>query len=235
MGLELLNVDHAQPGRGQSAPGGQERQVRVVLVVDRVELTSLHEAKKVGKLQGHQTGVLHQGPETRREVPDVRDMGEHIVRSHQVGTSVALGDRSAGRRAEELDHRADAPRLCDLGHILCRLDSEDGNALGNKMLQEIAVVARHLGDQTVLGESELRGHGVCVPLGVGHPRVRVGREVGVVGEDVLSRHVRRKLYEEARRALAHVQRIEDLRLVERIRRDIALAQRRHPKVDETSE
>ncbi len=114
-------------------------------------------------------GVLHQGPQTRGEVSNVWDMCEHVVRSHEVGSSVALGDRVAGRRAEKLDHGADALRLCDLCHVLGRLNSEDGNALGVEVLQEIAVVACHLGDQTVFRECELGGHGICEPPRVGHP------------------------------------------------------------------
>ncbi len=86
MGVELFHVDHPQPRRGKCSGGGEEGEVRVVLVIDRVELTPLHQAKEMGKLQGDQAGVLHQCPKTCREVPDVGDVGEDVVRDNQIGT-----------------------------------------------------------------------------------------------------------------------------------------------------
>ena len=62
--------------------------------------------------------------------------------------------------------------------------------------------------------------------------VGVRREVRVVGEDVLAGHVRGQLDEQALVAQADVQRVEDLRVVEALRGQVALAKRRHPKVDE---
>ena len=49
---------------------------------------------------------------------------------------------------------------------------------------------------------------------------------------MLARHIGGKLHEQAGVAQADVQRIEDLGLVEPFGGNIALAQRRHPEVDE---
>ena len=49
---------------------------------------------------------------------------------------------------------------------------------------------------------------------------------------MLARHIGGKLHEQAGLAQPDVQRIEDLGLVEPLGRDIALAQRRHPEIDE---
>ena len=88
MGVELLDVDDTQPRRGQGSGGGEEREVRVVLVIDGVELTPLHQTKQMRELEGDQARVLHQCPQTCREVPDVGDVSEHVVRDDQIGPSV---------------------------------------------------------------------------------------------------------------------------------------------------
>ena len=97
MGVELLDVDHTQPCRGQCSGSGEEREVRVMLVIDGVELTPLHEAKEVGELQGDKAGVLHECSQTCREVPDVRNVREDVVRDDKIGAPVALGDIATGR------------------------------------------------------------------------------------------------------------------------------------------
>ncbi len=67
----------------------------------------------------------------------------------------------------------------------------------HEVLQQVAVVAGDLGDQAVRVEVEPVDHRVGVALGVRHPGVGVGREVGVVREDVLAGHVSRQLHEQA--------------------------------------
>ena len=64
------------------------------------------------------------------------------------------------------------------------------------------------------------------------PGVAEGGEVGVVAEDLLRSDVRRQLNEQALVADPHVERVEGLALVEVLRRDEALARRRHAEVDE---
>ena len=49
---------------------------------------------------------------------------------------------------------------------------------------------------------------------------------------MLAGHVGRKLHEQACVAQANVKRIEDFRIVELRLGDVALAQRRHPEIDE---
>ena len=81
-------------------------------------------------------------------------------------------------------------------------------------------------------EREPVDSGLDEGLGVRHPRVAVGGEVGVVTEDVVGRDVGRKLDQQAPRADAHVQGVEDLAAVELVGGQVALAGRRHAEVDE---
>ena len=80
--------------------------------------------------------------------------------------------------------------------------------------------------------SEPLDHRLRVPLRVRHPGVGVRGEVGVIGKDLLTGHIGGKLHQQAGVAQPNVQRIEDLGLVEPLLGDVALAERRHPEVDE---
>ena len=121
-----------------------------MLVIDRVELTPLHQAKKVGELQGDQTGVLDERSETCREVPDVRNVGKDVVGHDEIGASAALGDVVPVAQTEELHLRWDPESPGRLGHVLGGLDAQDRDPLGNKMLQQIAVVACDFGDKALV-------------------------------------------------------------------------------------
>ena len=94
--------------------------------------------------------VLHERPEACREVPDVGDVREYVVCDDQIGSPMILGDVASCRRAQELHDRRNAQRLGCLGHVLRRLDAQDGNVPGHEVLEQVPVVARHLGDEASL-------------------------------------------------------------------------------------
>ena len=98
---------------------------------------------------------LHAGD----EVVEVGHLGQHVVADQQVG-AVPLAARagSRARRAEELDERR-RPRCSTraFGDVGGRLDAEHRNAVLDEVLQQVAVVARELDDQRLLGaEAEAR-------------------------------------------------------------------------------
>ena len=99
------------------------------------------------------------------------------------------------------------------------------------MLQEVPVVRGELDDEAVGAEREPVGDHVDVAARVLDPRIRVGREVGVLREDLVRRDERRQLREPAARADPDVERIEGLHLLEPIGRQEAFAERRLPEVD----
>ena len=197
VGVELVDVNHTQAGRGQCPGGGQQGEIREMLVIDRVVLPPLDQAEQVRELQRHHARVLDQGAEALGEAPDVRNMREDVVRCNQVGSPTQLGDLVARPGGQELDLRRDAPRAGSLGDVCCGLDAKDRDPPGGKVLQEVAVVACHLGDQAARGQAEPADHRIRVPLRMLHPRVGVRREVRIVGEDVLTGHVGRKLHKQA--------------------------------------
>ena len=141
--------------------------------------------------------VLDQRAQSGREAPDVGHVGEHVVRGHQVGPAVGAGDLATGGGTEELDLGRDAPGPGRLRDVRRGLDAEHRDARRLEMLQQVAVVAGDLGDETAGGESKPFYHGLGVALRMRDPRVGIRRKVGIVGKDLLTGHVCGKLHEQA--------------------------------------
>ena len=207
--VEFVHVDHAQSGRRQRARRGQQGQVGEMLVVDRVVLPPLDQPQQVRELQRHRALVFDQRSQARRETPDIRHVGEDVVRGHQVSPAVLPGDLTAGLRPQELDLRPDAPGARRLCHVRGRLDTQHRDAGRLEVLKQVAVVAGHLGDEAVRSQIQPPDHRLRVPLRMRHPRVGVRRKISVVGKDILAGHISGKLYEQAGVAQANVKRIED--------------------------
>jgi hypothetical protein len=131
-------------------------------------------------------------------------VGEDVVAGHQVGPPVPGGDLPARLGPEELHFRRDAAGPGGLGHVRGGLDALHRYPAGLEMLQQVAVVARHLGDQAVRREAEAADHRVGVSLCVRYPGVRIRREVGIVGKDMFARYICGDLDKKAVRAQAHV-------------------------------
>ena len=93
----FLDVEDAEAvGREDAARSG-EREVREVLVVDRVELVLFDESREVRELHRDHTVGLQQQLDAGDEVVEVGDLGQHVVPDHQVGPDAVA--RRAGSRA----------------------------------------------------------------------------------------------------------------------------------------
>ncbi len=112
-----------------------------------------------------------------------------------------------------------------------RLDAEHGDALREEVLEEIPVVRRELDDEAVRPEREPLAHLVDVATRVLDPRVRVGGEIRVLGEDLLRRRELGDLREPALLADADMQRVEGLAPLELLVGQHRLAERRLAEVD----
>ncbi len=99
------------------------------------------------------------------------------------------------------------------------------------MLQQVAVVAGDLRHEAARIQSEPLAHLHGVSAGMLHPAVGVGRQISVVREDLRRRDELLELDQKAVVADVRVERIERLHLIQLVRCDVGLTQRRHPKVD----
>ena len=218
------------PAARQHPLGGEQRQVRVVLVVDRVVLAPSISRSRCGisMLTCRRRRRAPAGPwrsrrcRARGRTRCWRPPGRLAV------LGATLAPVSSPRNRTSVGRPWPRPPRPRWRPARCR----GSGCRGRHVLQEVAVVAGDLDHEGVLAEAEPVDRGVDEALGVRHPRVAVRREVGVVAEDVLGRDVRRQLDQQALRADPDVQRVEGLALVELVGREVALARRRHAEVDE---
>ena len=108
------------------------------------------------------------------------------------------------------------------------------HVLLDKILQQVAVVAGDFDDKALLVQTEAACHLVAVILAMLQPRIGVGREIGVVAEDILRALVFFQLHQKALLADVDVERIVDLAAIQIGRRWIGLAQWRHTQIDKGS-
>ena len=232
MARQLLDVDELEPLRRGDRADRVEREVGEVLVVDGVVLEVLDELREVRELERRRPIGREQLRDSRDEVVDVGHLGQDVVAQHEIGAAPLRSQAPAEVGAEELGEGLDAALDRRLRDVQRRLHAEHRDALRQEVLQEVAVVGRDLDDEAPGSEPEPIGHLVGVAAGVLDPRVGVGGEVRVLGEDVLGGHELRDLDEPAALARANVQRVEGLALLELLGGEHRLAERRLPEVDD---
>ena len=229
---ELLDVEDAQSMAGEDPFRGEQRVVREMLVVDRVELVLLDEADEVrdldrqdargaSRMRSAAVKSLRSGTCAKTLFATTRSAGPSRVTiswaSPVVRNSASVGMPAASAR------RGDVPR---------RFDPQYRDAARDQVTEEISVVARDLDDARRRSEPEPLDDRVDIAAGMVDPAVRVRREVEVLPEDVLGRDVRGKLDEQARPADPYVEGVEALGFGEPVGGQEVLARRRHAEIDE---
>ena len=154
MGVEQLHVHQRQPAGGERPLPGQQCVVLEVLVVDRVELGALHQRQQVLHLDRHPPVVGHQRPQPLGEPDHVRDVRVDVVQAHQIGGTV-LGRTARPRlRREERGERRHSLLPRRLPHVHRRLDAQAPDPPLDDVLQQVAVVARHLDHERVRAQPQ---------------------------------------------------------------------------------
>jgi hypothetical protein len=98
----------------------------------------------VRELERDHAGWLHQRGQARSKADQVRHVRVDVVAGDQIGLAVLCRNCRTGIRAEEQDLGTDALSARHLGHVGGRFDTEDRNAVGDEMLEQVTVVTSHL-------------------------------------------------------------------------------------------
>jgi hypothetical protein len=166
------------------------------------------------------------------EVVKVGNLSQDVVAQQQIRRLSRVCEFASRFDAEELDERGHAFFDGDFGDVSRGFDAQGGNLARNEMLEQIAVVAGDFDHVTLAMELKTLNHPLCVNAGVFHPAIGIGREIGVIAEDMLRANISFQLHQEALLADEHTQWIERLHLVELIGAQVTLTQRRHAEVDQ---
>src|ERR1700751_3272161 len=118
-----------------------QREVRKVLMIDRIVLVLLHKSAQMRELQRGNSFRLKQNSNAADKIVKIRDLCQDIVANYQVRCLSAGNHLLRGMAPEELDKGGHPLFLSRLGDVCCGLDAEDGNSFFQKILQQITVVA----------------------------------------------------------------------------------------------
>ena len=169
-------------------------------MVDRVVLVAVDEPQQVRDLDADVAVVGDQRAQALAEVDDVRHVGEDVVRDDQVGPAVLSATLAPVSSPRNITSVGTPLATAASATFAAGSMPSDRMPRRDAVLEQVAVVAGDLDDERVAVQAQaLRGL-VDELLRVPHPRVGVGREVGVVGEDVLGRDVRGQLDQQALRS-----------------------------------
>src|SRR5579885_298253 len=135
MRRQLLHVEKREPVSRQNPLGGEQREIREVLVVDGVELVVLDEPQQVRELQRQNTGRFQKNPETFHEIVQVRYLRENVIPQNQLGAKLLCGQFRRQLGAEKLHQGWDPLVRGHLCHVGCWFNSQRRDAPADEILQ----------------------------------------------------------------------------------------------------
>ena len=158
MGWKLFDIDHREAVPVENGLDRPEREVREVLVVDRVELVLRQQPHEMRHLDRQQAVRCKQLRQSSDEVVDVRDLREGVVAGNQIGLAALALELVGKVTSEESRQGANSGGFRRPGDILGGLDAQHGNPCGDEVAQQIAIVAAHFDDEAVRSELQLPLH-----------------------------------------------------------------------------
>ncbi len=119
-----------------------EREVEKVLVINCIKLILEHQAQQMREFDGHNTAGFQEEAYAFDERVHIRHLGQNIVADDQVCLFVLRAHAFGHGLIKELRERWDLPVFRGPGNVCRRFNAQYGDAFVNKMLQEVAVIAR---------------------------------------------------------------------------------------------
>ncbi len=150
-------------------PDRQQREIREMLVIDRIELVLLDQVGQMRKFQRDHAFRLQKQLQAAHKVIEVRDLRQNIVTDQEIGLASRADQLGGQCRAEEIHTCRHTFGDGGLGHVDRRFDAEDRDALRQKMLQQIAVIAGDLHHEAVFIQLQPLGDLVAIGFRMADP------------------------------------------------------------------
>ena len=140
-------------------------------MVDGVKLILLHEPLEMRKLHGNDASWFEQDFHSSNKIIEVRHLREDVVAEEQISSLAGGREFACCFRAKELDESRNAFLNRDSSDVCRGFDSQYRYLLLDKVLQQVAIVARHFYDEALLANGETLHHLIGVLVGMRKPRV----------------------------------------------------------------
>src|SRR5690348_1988810 len=156
-----------------------------MLVVDRVELVLVHEAKQVWELDRKHTLRFQEQLHPGNEIAQVGNLGQNIVADEQVRLFALRRQFRPEFLAKEPDQRRYVLFFRYLRDIGSRLDAKDRYFALYEVLQQVTIVAGQFHNQAAVVKGEALHHLFRVAAAMIQPAVGERGEIGVLRKNVL--------------------------------------------------
>src|SRR6266436_1408383 len=157
--------------RAKDLFGREKGEVGEMLVINRIELIFLHQPLKMGELHSDHTIGFQQDFHSRDKIIQFGYLGKNVVAQEQISLLTARRKLACRLSAEEFHESGDAFLSSNSGNIRRRLNTQHWDPLFDKILQQIAIVARELYCKTVCVDPEACNHLIGIASGMRQPGV----------------------------------------------------------------
>ena len=233
MGGKFFDVEYFHAVRFENAHGGEQREVRKMLVIDGVEFVPFHEPKQMRKLQRENSRGLQENPQAFHEIVEIGNLGKNVVAKNQVGAATFRNEFFRHLRAEEPHERGHAFIDGNLSDIGRRLNAKHRYLPADEILEQVTIVAGDFHDKALAIEAKSLGHFVAVAFAMLQPGIRIGGKIRVVGKNIFGPLVFFELHEEAFLTSVYMEGIVDFAILEIRGGRVGLAKGRHAKIDKS--
>src|SRR6516165_9270493 len=119
-----------------------------MLVIDLIELVAIDRPEEVWELDRADPVRLENNGDPFEERVNVWNLGENIVTDNEVCPRPGFGQRTCCLNTKEFHESWHSPLLSGTGYVLGWIDTKDWNALFDKELQQISIIATKFNDPT---------------------------------------------------------------------------------------
>src|SRR6516164_4461329 len=128
-------------------------EVAEMFVVNGIEFAMVDEILHVGHLDNRDAVVLQQETNALNETVQIGNVGEDVVADDHVGSLATCRPLPSETLAKKRTERRHTDLLRRPGRALGRVNAENRDAMFNKVLQQVTVVAGQFNDQAVRVQS----------------------------------------------------------------------------------
>ena len=138
---QFFHVEDLQATGAKYVLHREQRKVREMLMVNRVELILVHQAHEMGYFNSHDAVWLEQQRNSLHEIIDIVDLCEDVVADDQIGLPAFMLEPLRAVGPEELHQSRHAPLLRVGSHVGRWVDTEHRNGARHEVLEQVAIIA----------------------------------------------------------------------------------------------
>src|SRR3989338_3524202 len=190
-----------------------QRKITEMLMIDRVKFATVDQIFHIGHFEDRHTVLLQQDADPLDKTVQVGHVRQDIVGDNNVGLFSLIAQFSGKVGAEKLRQRGHASLFSHIGDVPRRVNPQGRYAGMDKILQEVAVIARDLNHKAIPVQVPASDQSFRKPLRMAQHGIRKRGKIQVIPEEHIGRNGSRYLNQKTNGAKNYVKGISRLCLV----------------------